>query len=411
MLLQKFCFSTLLKKNLRARPGFRPPECRFTTVTIIICGGSEECRVELKAGAPNMDCHREQEKFSVKTKLTQVMCNAYNSKQLFQCFDKLIFFSDILQDISRSDFLSMGLLPGDIDLLMRVSQFATNQAAPIARFVAQTHDPAIAPRPAKDISAQKVTAVQPIAHFGDAAKRSSSRPKTRTPSADNDDAPSPPDNKKNQGTVPKGKLLEEIAAEQMFRPTNAKGAKVLRARELCAKAAQSFGAGEFEEAIRDYAEAEALYHTINDNASLDLVVSKRQEAEHSLQMVVFQKKFDRERGQGLLEDGRQKLAKGNFLQAQEILNQAWACLSKAGDMKLAAESARLRDQASMLASKSTENGTKAELQANVQMLEQPSSLVRSAQEQRENEQKELERQRNLKQEQVGLSRIITFAST
>jgi hypothetical protein len=295
----------------------------------------------------------------------------------------------------------MGLLPGDIDLLLRVSQFATKQAVPIAHSVAQTRDA----RPVQDITAQKISTMQPIAHFGDAAKRSSSRPKTRTADTDNKDVPSPPENKKNQGVAPKGKLLEEIAAEQMFRPTNAKGAKVLRARELCAHAGRSFDAGEFEQAIRDYAEAEALYHNVNDNASLELVVSKRKEAEHSLQMANFQKKFDRERGQGLLEDGRQKLAKGNFLQAQEILNQAWTCLSKAEDMKLAAESARLRDQAKMLESKSMVNGSKAELQENDQILEQPSSLVRSAQEQRENEQKELERQRNLKQEEVGFITI------
>ncbi len=315
----------------------------------------------------------------------------------------IILFSapDILQDLSRSDFLAMGLLPGDIDLLLRVSQFATNQAVPIARSVTQTRDPSMTPGPAKDISAQKTSTTQPVAHFGEAAKRSSSRPKTRTAGSDNDGAPNPTENKKNQGTVPKGKLLEEIAAEQMFRPTNAKGAKVLRARELCAQAARSFASGEFEQAIKDYAEAEALYRAVNDNASLDLVVSKRQEAEHSLQMAIFQKKFDRERGQGLLEDGRQKLAKGNFIQAQEILNQACTCLSKAGDMKLASESARLRDQASMLASQNMVTCSKAGLQENDQMLEQPSSLVRSAQEQRENEQKELERQRNLKQEQVG----------
>ena len=313
---------------------------------------------------------------------------------------------DILQDLSRSDFLAMGLLPGDIDLLLRVAQFATNQTVPIARSIAQTRDPtAIAPRPAKDITAQKISSStkQTIAHFGEAAKRSSSRPKTRTAGTDNDDAPSPPENKKKQGTVPKGKLLEEIAAEQMFRPTNAKGAKVLRARELCAQAARSFGAGDFEQAIRDYKEAEALYHAVNDNASIDLVVSKRQEAENSLQMLIFQRKFDRERGQGLLEDGREKFAQGNLPQAQDILNQAWTCLSKAGETNLAAESARLRDQASMLASKSMVSGAKVELQGNEQTLEQPSSLVRSAQEQRENEQKEMERQRNLKQEQVGLS--------
>jgi hypothetical protein len=293
----------------------------------------------------------------------------------------------------------MGLLPGDIDLLLRVSKFATNQTNPAARSVAQTREPMAFAAKELSSSAQKPSnrTEQPIAHFGEAAKRSSSRPKTRDAGSNNDDAQSPPENKKT--TVSKGKLLEEIAAEQMFRPTNAKGAKVIRARELSAQAARSFAAGEFEHAIRDYAEAEALYHAVNDSASIDLVVSKRQEAENSLQMVAFQRKFDRERGQGLLEDGREKLAKGLLPQAQDILHQAWTYLSKAGDMKLAAESARLRDQAVMLASTSMNHGSIAELH-HEQIIEQPSSLVRSAQEQRENEQKELERQRALKQEQV-----------
>jgi tetratricopeptide (TPR) repeat protein len=300
----------------------------------------------------------------------------------------------------------MGLLPGDIDLLLRVSKFATNQPIQTARSDFQTRDPiTIAPEPTKDTSLHKKSSTQqPIAHFGEAAKRSSSRPKVRTTDTDNDDAPSPPEIKKN--TISKGKLLEEIAAEQMFRPTNAKGAKVIRARELCAQAAISFGAGNFEQAIRDYAEAEALYHAVNDNASIDLVVSKRQEAENSLPIVVFQRKFDRERGQGLLEDGRDKLAKGLIPQAQDILNQAWTYLSKSGDMKLAAESARLRDQADALAAASIINGSKAELRDNEHMLEQPSSLVRSAQELREKELKELERQRALKQEEV---RVITIS--
>ena len=291
----------------------------------------------------------------------------------------------------------MGLLPGDIEVLLQTAK--ANVPAPSVK---KRESAALS----KTTSVQNlpkgatVDVKQPIAHFGEAAKRSNSRPKSRP--SEGQDEQVVPDNKRTHApnAAAKGKLLEEIAAEQMFRPTNAKGSKVIKARELCAQAAHSFGAGEFEKAVRAYAEAENLYRAVNDTVSLEATLLKRQEAESSLKMMIFQKRFEKERGLSLLADGREKIASGLFSQAQEILNQASILLSKAGDLKAAAEAGRMRDEASVMAAQNAAQQAHPSISDAADVLEQPNSLVRSAELEREAEQRELERLRSLKQQEV-----------
>jgi hypothetical protein len=288
----------------------------------------------------------------------------------------------------------MGLLPGDIDVLV---QTAKAHAPPIKQ------RESAATTGTKASSAQNATkgtaasTKQPIAHFGEAAKRSSSRPKARP--SDGEEEQGSPENKKVQGAnAATGKLLEEIAAEQMFRPTTAKGSKVIRARELCAQAAQSFGAGEFEKAVRAYCEAENLYRAVNDTQSLETILLKRQEAENRLKMTIFQKRFEKERGLALLEDGQEKMQSGLPSQAHEALTQASLLLSKAGEVKAAAEAARLRDEAAAAAA--ADGANQPPLGGGEEAPEPPNSLVRSAEQERAAQQREAERLRSLKQQEV-----------
>ena len=302
----------------------------------------------------------------------------------------------------------MGLLPGDVDLIQQTVQRHLKRQENITKPAIKTRDSAPKVTVAtKDNSSQKVAAgSQSIALFGEAAKRSSSRPKARPVDQPDPDVDSET-KKSNVPGLPRGKLLEEIAAEQMFRPTNAKGSKVIRARELCAQATEACNVGDFEKAVSCYVEAENLYRDVNDTLSLESVLLKRQDAENSLRMINFQKKFEKERGLALLEEGRAKLASGMAVQAQEALNQALITLNKAGESKSAAEAQRLIGQVSILAPQHALPGTGATAEQDA--VEQPNSLVRSAEREREAEQREVERLRALKQQEVrarDLGRIL-----
>ena len=275
---------------------------------------------------------------------------------------------DILRDVSHKDFVGMDLMPSDIDALQRAIRALPEPPKSVAKPVGKANN------------------------AGTQKSRSDSRPKRDTES--------------RSPIKARGKLLEEIAAEEISKPTTLKGSQSERAKQLYALGIKLSEAGEQEKAIVSFNEAEALFLAVNDNSSIEMVAVKRQHAENSVKLQQFEKKVLRDRGRSFLEEGKNWMEKGMYPRAKQSFINAYTAFTEVGDAKLAAEASRLRDGATKLAERPSEpqadprQGSAALTPGEQEVVEQPNSLVRSALEEKEAAQREFERARAIRQQEV-----------
>eukprot|EP00961_Rhodomonas_salina_P021924 295218-Rhodomonas_salina.1 len=265
---------------------------------------------------------------------------------------------DVLRDLSKDDWKEMGITANHIQPLMSAAKTlppgsyctwgknvpaGTTGANAVASAVKQamhqqTHSQQASPPGGGGgfvrMSGQDAKPAKPetMARFGSNAQKAA-KP-----------TPTPNDVQKGSSKL-SGVLLEDIGASKVSRPTTEFGVKQELAKELMVKGQECVSKKRFQEALKKFEEAEALFQGLNDTKMVMEANTKKSQAQLQLKMYAQEQEANENRAKTLVMNGLKALKNDQCDEATDCFISAEKMYTESGNHAAKQEIVRMKQQA------------------------------------------------------------------